>query len=276
MFAGRKLCIATMHKKEQVIAPILERELGVSCFTSEGLNTDLLGTFSGEVPRTGTPIETARQKCLRAMAITGCDLAVSSEGSFGPHPAYGFIPADEELLLLCDTKNTLEIVVKELSTQTNFSGDTFMDAEALREFAHQCQFPSHALIIKDADDGIVEKGINDWAKLDAAFNRAKARGAVVKAETDMRAHLNPTRMTVIEKCAEKLAAAARTCCPACGLPGFAVTTAEPGLPCELCGMPTRSSLKHVKICKRCGHPEEHMYPQHKQFEEPTFCDFCNP
>jgi hypothetical protein len=46
MFKDRTLVIATKHAKERAIAPILERELGVRCISSEGLDTDLLGTFT--------------------------------------------------------------------------------------------------------------------------------------------------------------------------------------------------------------------------------------
>jgi hypothetical protein len=98
MFKGRKLCIASMHKKEKVLKPLLEKELGVICKVAENLNTDFLGTFSGEVERIISPLDAARQKCVLAMELSNCDLAVSSEGSFGPHPIYGFIPCDDELL----------------------------------------------------------------------------------------------------------------------------------------------------------------------------------
>lgn len=40
MFQGRKLLIATKHKKENVIAPIFEKEFGVNCFVSDKFDTD--------------------------------------------------------------------------------------------------------------------------------------------------------------------------------------------------------------------------------------------
>lgn len=61
MFKGRRLIIATKHKKENVIAPILEKELGVICFTHPDLDTDELGTFSGEIERMMDPIATAKE-----------------------------------------------------------------------------------------------------------------------------------------------------------------------------------------------------------------------
>ena len=108
MFQGRNLLIATKHEKEKVIAPILEKELGVKCFVSSDLDTDKLGTFTGEIERMDDPITTARNKCLTGMDLTNCDLAIASEGSFGPHPTMYFITADEEFLLFVDKKNYIE------------------------------------------------------------------------------------------------------------------------------------------------------------------------
>jgi hypothetical protein len=99
MFKGRNLIIATKHSKEKVIAPIVEKELGVKCFVSLDLDTDLLGTFTGEIERKDDPVTSARNKCLMSMELTNCDLAIASEGSFGPHPTLYFIPADDEILV---------------------------------------------------------------------------------------------------------------------------------------------------------------------------------
>jgi len=82
MFKDRKLIIATKHNKEQVIAPLIEKALGVICFIDEDFDTDILGTFTPERVRKLDPISTAREKCLLAMKRTGCDLGIASEGSF--------------------------------------------------------------------------------------------------------------------------------------------------------------------------------------------------
>jgi len=50
-FKGRSVVIATRHRKEAVIAPMLERGLGVHCLVSHDLDTDRFGTFSGEIAR---------------------------------------------------------------------------------------------------------------------------------------------------------------------------------------------------------------------------------
>lgn len=106
IFQNRKLIIATKLHKEKVIATILEKELGVSCFIDETFETDALGTFTGEVERKLDPISTARQKYLRATKANNCDLGIASEGSFAPHPSMHLISANDEFLIFIDKKIT--------------------------------------------------------------------------------------------------------------------------------------------------------------------------
>lgn len=278
MFEGRYLVIATKHNKEKVIAPILERELGVKCFVPVNLDTDALGTFTGEVERKDDPITTARKKCLLAMELENCDMAIASEGSFGLHTSIFFAYADDEFLLFIDKKNNLEIIVRELSLETNFNGSVITNKKELDEFAEKIKFPSHGLIIRkaDADFSEIEKGITNKNKLIKTYNHfAKLYGSVY-VETDMRAMHNPTRMTVIETATVKLANKINTLCPDCNTPGFGITAAKQGLPCELCHFPTRSTLSYIFTCQKCSYSKEEKYPNEKYFEDPTYCDICNP
>ena len=103
-FVGRMLLIATKHGKEKVLTPLLESSLGVHCEVAHELDTDVLGTFTGEVERLDDPISTLRSKCHMAISNGEYDLVVASEGSFGPHPFYSFIPGDEEFIMLLDKK----------------------------------------------------------------------------------------------------------------------------------------------------------------------------
>lgn len=86
LLSDRTAVIATMHQKERVMAPVLERELGVSILVPAALDTDTFGTFTREVKRLGTQIEAARQKAQKALEIAGETLAFASEGTFVPHP----------------------------------------------------------------------------------------------------------------------------------------------------------------------------------------------
>ncbi len=277
-FEGRQLVIASMHQKEQVLQPLLEAGLKVNVAVAAGLNTDLLGTFSGEVPRTSDPLTTARNKCELAMELTGCDLVLASEGSFGAHPSAFFLPANEEWLLLIDRKHQLEIHARHLSTATNFAGQEFSSLEELEAFASKVGFPSHGLILrrsKDELEGIL-KGITDPHQLrTAALQLLETQGAGF-VETDMRAMFNPSRMQVIGETAQLLLKKLNSHCPSCQLPGFAVTAAEPGLPCSLCGTPSSTALAHLLVCSHCRHQEKVEFPHGKKTEDPQYCQVCNP
>lgn len=278
MFEGRSIVIATKHQKEQAIAPVFEKELGVKCFMVPHLDTDQLGTFTGEVERKSDPITTARNKCVVAMELSNCDLAIASEGSFGPHPSISFIPADDEFLLFIDKKYGLEIIARELSTETNFNGATVTTQETLMEFASKVKFPSHGLILRKSKEEFngMKKGITEPAKLLAAFNHLIENFKTAYVETDMRAMYNPTRMGVIEAVAKKLVEKIKSTCPACHIPGFGITEVKQGLPCEICNFPTQSTLSYLYICQKCGFNQEEKYPKGKKTEDPMYCDMCNP
>lgn len=278
MFKGRKLAIATRHQKETVMAPLLESALGLSCFVPYNLDTDQLGTFSGEIERKQDPLTTARNKCLMAMEQTSCDLAAASEGSFGPHPSLFFGYADEELVLFMDKKHNLEIYTTELSLKTNFAGKAIGNEQELMDFAEKVNFPSHGLILRHKQNhtAYIVKGITDRDLLFAEFRHLKKNYGSAFAETDMRAMHNPTRMEVIGLAMQKLVDKINSCCPACKIPGFGVTHAKQGLPCSLCGLPTRSTLSHIANCTHCAFTHELLYPYGIKAEDPMYCDHCNP
>ena len=278
MFQERKLIIATKHKKESVIAPILEKELGVCCFIDTAFDTDILGTFTGEIERALDPISTAREKCLRAMELNNCDLGVASEGSFGPHPSMFFVNADDEFLIFIDNKNGIEVIVRELSTSTNFNGRQIQNQRELLEFANQTEFPKHGLILRKSKDENIDiyKGITNVEILKRTFEYLHSRYNSVYVETDMRAMYNPTRMSVIEKATQKLVQKIKSTCPQCQMPGFGITEARKGLECNLCGSPTSSTLSYIYVCQHCKFTKEEMYPNKKTTEDPAYCDYCNP
>lgn len=260
------------------MAPVLEAELGLHCVTCSNLDTDLLGTFTGEIERTMDPLAAAREKCLRAMDASGCDLAVASEGSFGPHPLMAVVPGDDELLVMVDRRNGVELVAREVSASTNFAAEAVRDEARLLAFARKAGFPEHAMILRKSRDGAgqIHKGITDEARLLDAFRQLRVNSEEVWVETDMRAMHNPTRLAVIAEATRKLAALARSRCPQCAMPGFTVTDVIRGLPCELCGLPTRGASRHVSRCRYCDCTRDLEFPEGKTTQDPMYCEFCNP
>lgn len=277
-FSGEQLVIATQHQKERVLQPMLTQNLGVAAFVAPDFDTDRFGTFSSERTRLLPPLATARQKCMEACHHTGCRLAIASEGSFGAHPVFSFIPADEEVLLLTDLRHGLEFSSVHLSTRTNFAATRAASWAEAEAFVRKALFPSHGLLLRKnhEETSEIHKGITSWEKLEQSFYYFHKKYGTVAIETDMRALYNPTRMEVIGEAAQKLLETINCLCPRCGTPGFAISQHHPGLPCSWCGKPTRSIQQVTRHCQRCHLEQTEAWQEAKQTEDPQFCDFCNP
>jgi len=278
MFNNRTLLIATKHKKENVIAPLFKNAFDLNSKLSFNFDTDTLGTFTGEIERKNDPLTTLRNKCLLAMELEDADLAVANEGSFGPHPQLIFAPADNELAIFMDKKNGIEIIACETSMNTNFGGRVVESFEDLLRFANDSKFPSHALILRGdehSNDDLI-KGITTREELEKAYSFILKNHGSVFAETDMRAMFNPSRMLVIEKVFKKLINKINSKCPHCSAIGFDIVDYKFGLPCSNCGFKTKSVLAHHYQCKKCNYKGEKLYPGGVLFEDPMYCDICNP
>jgi hypothetical protein len=270
---NKRIVVATKHQKERVIYPLF-LEFYNCTFLSIEIDTDLLGTFSGEIERTLSPYETAIEKCRMAFKTTDADFAIASEGTFGPHPSLFFVPADEEFILFMSRDEQLIIWAKHISTETNYNQIENQTDNQLSDFLEKVQFPSHKVIFKS--NTRIEKGINNLNFLNQLIRECELQNVSFSIETDMRAHCNPTRMKVIEETTSKLLEKLNSFCPSCETPGFSVQEVVKGLPCAQCGLKTESTLKHIKICTSCNHKEDILYPRGIQIEDPMYCPFCNP
>lgn len=279
-FADRVLVIATMHRKEEAIAPPLQTELGVHIQVPQGFDSDRFGTFTRDVARPADQLETARLKLRHALEMTGADLGVASEGSFGPHPALPMLPLNRELVVLVDQAQQLEVVGEATSTETNYSHATVTTLEAAQAFAHKARFPSHGLVampMADPQDAsVIHKGIVSEAELLEVVGQLLSKYGQAHLETDMRAMMNPTRMRAIAQATQDLLWKLQQRCPDCGYPGFVIGDRKPGLPCDLCGLPTDLTLTAIYHCGNCGHQQAVKYPDGLQTADPAQCPFCNP
>ena len=273
---NKEVLLATKHKKEEVISPLFQSHFSAKIIVPQDYDTDVFGTFTGEVERTKDPLSTLRQKALTAMEKFNFDLAIASEGSFGPHPLIPFMPADEELLIFIDKNEDLAIVVKHVSTNTNYASQEVKTLSELSEFADRVEFPTHALILKNSSTGEIHKGIRDKNQLINSFNLLYQFGLPLTVETDMRAVFNPTRMKVIKETTEKLIQKILSQCPSCFTPGFSIESLLPGLPCLNCGLPTKSAKKAISRCGKCKYENEVLFPLKREAEDPMCCDYCNP
>jgi hypothetical protein len=279
-FQNRTGALATMHQKEQVIAPILESTLGVQMIVPQGLNTDEFGTFTRDVERTGDQLNAARLKADKAMMLTGLSLAVASEGSFGSHPSLPFFACDRELVVLCDRHHDLEVVGQAISTKTNYRHQQVTSLEAALEFAQKIGFPTHGLVVmadaQPTHSSHIFKGITDETQLVETVTWLLKQEGQAHLETDMRAMYNPTRMKVIAEATQDLVDRLMQCCPQCNAPGFVPVEYQAGLPCALCGLPTQLTLAATRRCKKCHFSQVTNFPNGETSADPAQCSYCNP
>lgn len=276
-YRGRWAAIATMHGKERAIAPILCGWFDMALTTVPGVDTDAFGTFTGEVARQGTMLDAARAKAQLAIARTGASIGIGSEGAFGPDPELPLMASGRELLVLREAASGHEIVVMR-RTRTNFDYVTVGPGDSIEVFLGRIGFPDHAVVVRaDRPDGPpATKGLTRHEDVAAALQAVFEANGRARVETDMRAHLNPTRMGSIARLARALAARTARRCPSCGLPGFGITGVERGLPCRDCGAPTRRIRAEVHACGSCGYWMLRKQRSNAFRAEPSCCESCNP
>ena len=279
-YAGKSCLLATMHDKQKALSPafssILQLQIKV-----EKIDTDQLGTFTGEIERKGSALDCVRQKCELAMNKTGVDIGIASEGSFGPHPFIPFIACDHEILYFIDRERGFHLYHSVLSSKTNYCVEAISDSKVLKEFADKALFPSHGLIVrpnKYQAKNMIFKDIQTFDKFEEAFIkccRASMDGAA-SVETDMRAHMNPKRMQVIKELADDFALRLATPCPLCYNPGWGLVGNSKGLECEMCGSETEMVKCEIFGCPKCDYKETRPRQDGLTQAEPQYCSFCNP
>jgi hypothetical protein len=277
LYQGHSIALLTQHGKEKLIAPVLEPALGCHIAHTGGYDTDQLGTFSGEIKRLESQLETARKKAQIGMSLIGARYGIASEGSFIPDPFTGLMPWNIEVVIWIDVPNNLEIMGVAQGPARNIR-KPITTAQDLERFALEAGFPEHQVVLRpeSPEDPRVHKGIFEWPSLHQTFGALQhlAGNHVVYGESDLRAFSNPTRQTMIQKATHDLLNKIKSTCPSCGSPGFWVTSHETGLPCRMCGHPTKLALREKWTCQSCHFSHETL--SSVRTAEPKQCDFCNP
>lgn len=281
-YAGRTIALATMHEKDRAIAPAIKRELHARLLVPGDIDTDTLGTFCGEIARVGAMGEVAISKARLGMAKAGLSIGLASEGSYGPHPQIPFVAAGMELIVLVDDERHLIVFESLVDEAPCFHQMTAAPGEDLSAFLEHTMFPAHAVIVEpNASTGArraTAKGVRDHTLLCAAIVSAAAVSAdgLALVQTDMRAHMNPTRMATLAKLATKLSCRLATACPACSAPGYGFIKMESGLPCAWCAQPTALAKAEAFGCVRCDEREVRPRSDGLSSADPGQCPSCNP
>ncbi|TZF87047.1 DUF6671 family protein, partial [Cognatilysobacter lacus] len=232
VYAGRPVALLTCHGKQAQLAPVLEPALGCRIVHTDGYDTDRLGTFTRDVPREGTQLETARRKARIGMQLVGTSVGVASEGVFGVDPVFGMISWNVELLVWIDDRLGIEVCGR-AAARARFASRRVASWAEAECFAEQSGFPAHGFVVRpdSVSDPRIRKEVATFALLRDAFEEAMVMSAdgYVVLEVDARAHRNPTRQAVIADAARDLAQRLASPCPRCRVPGFALTHRERGL-----------------------------------------------
>ena len=277
-YSGREVGLTTHHGKQRALARPFRAGLGAELLLND-CNTDQLGTFSGEVDRGADALSTCRRKAELGLESSGLSLGLASEGSFGPHPAVPLLTAGVELLVFLDRERQLEVVEQHLELRTNYSRFRLEPGADPSPWLERIGFPSHGVIVRPEADPPVPciKGIQSPSALEQAIATGRAASAEpLVLETDMRAHLNPTRMASIRRLGFKLVRRLANTCPACSAPGWGRTGTKSGLPCSWCGSPTELVVAEVWGCVACDHSETRPRSDGRREADPGHCPYCNP
>lgn len=281
-YACRHAVLATMHGKEEAIAPVLRDRLGLIVSSAPDIDTDAPGTFTGEIPRAGTIREAAIAKARLGMKATGLPIGLASEGSYGPHSQIPFVPGGVELMVLVDDMRGIVVSEHLIEDAPVFGHGYVVAGDDVTPILDRLGFPAHALIVKPAESeggaGNIHKGLRDRTALELAVMSAKAQSDDGRAliQTDMRAHMNPTRMATLGRLASALAERLSALCPACRTPGYGQVDVEIGLPCEWCGTPSLMVRHRVFGCVACPHRENRPRGDGLTKADPGHCPLCNP
>jgi hypothetical protein len=270
--APQSIVFLTCHRKEDAVSAALKQN-GFELTTYDAFNTDTLGTFSDETQRQLSQMDTALKKAQLACELTGIQFGLGSEGSFGPHPQVHLLPWNQEVLTFWDANQQHAIYAIHGTTETNFAAQKVSSIEEAMQFAKQAAFPSHALILGSYKDAYFQKGIQDENELRRQLTLAFQSDPSVWLETDMRAHMNPTRMKAIEQTAQKLQALLKSQCPSCRLPGYGLSKYIPGALCMTCGHASQRPKAEQWQCAKCHYTEEKPLNSHVSA---AHCDICNP
>lgn len=279
-YSGSHFVIATLHKKGQAIAPIFFKKLGVTVVEC-AVDTDSLGSFSGEIHRKHGFLETARMKCELGLRQANDKYGLASEGSFGPHPYIPFLMVNVEILYFIDTVRDFHLYLTHTSEKHNYATSVVRSFSELQNFAIKSLFPDHALIVRpniSDNKTIIFKGIQSESGLQEAFDISLSHSVdgAVWVETDMRAHMNPSRMLVIQELAEKMAQRLAAHCPSCLTPGWGFYCKGKKIECSWCHESTLLDKTEIFGCVTCSYQEEKDSKNHFVGDLREYCTNCNP
>ena len=265
--------LVTKHQKRALIAPALA-DLGWTLRSVE-VDTDVLGTFSGDIARTTGPLETARRKALLGRDLGQEPWLLASEGTIAPSTLG--IPLNLELVVAVDRASLTTITghaSRFAGVAHRFVVDHRTPTEEILRHCTEADLPHHRLLVSAEDRSFpAVGGLASADEVLEVLSRFRRRGRKLVIQTDFRAHLCPSRQAVIAAAAEDLARRLRHRCPRCAGVGFGCEEVIAGRACASCQWPTDEAALERWRCPWCSFTEEHRIVE---LADPRHCGRCNP
>jgi hypothetical protein len=273
-----KIALATKHEKEKLLAPIFQSKLGWTIELSN-IDTDLFGTFAGDVARDKSPKETAIAKAKAAASQLGIKKGLASEGTIGPHPQIPFITADVEWVAFVDLEKEIALAEYTISTDITAVQQVWNQDLDIDKLVQSADLPNHALIAKATNQNEFwsAKGLRTQQEIEAAISAFQRLEWPVDLilESDYRAMHSPSRQRNIVEAANKLAERLATHCPSCDFLGYGLVGYEYGLPCSGCGEISPQAISGDRLgCLVC--PQVQTVSRNLTVIDPANCQICNP
>ncbi|MBT0585931.1 DUF6671 family protein [Alteromonas oceanisediminis] len=279
---SKRAAICTLHNKAAYVGPALARLLSWHVENVTEFDTDTLGTFAGEVPRTKSPKDCAIHKAERAVTLSKSDFGLGSEGSF-TSDAFGLMTINQELLACVDADGQLLAVgVAVKPIEVHQIRVTPEDLPAIDSFLRRV--PEHqSLIVKafsvhDDNQPVIPatKGLatGEDARQAIAALAKNIDITSIELSYDLRAMHCPQRQHTLAHAAENLALRLMQHCPQCHAVDFVAEQPIAGLPCESCQMPTQMTKSMLAECKKCFYSQE--FKVESAAARTADCPFCNP
>jgi hypothetical protein len=267
--------MATKHDKGKLVSQTFKEILDMTV-QEVVVDTDIFGTFSGEVERVGTPLETAIKKAQLGIEATGNPYALASEGSVVPDPFFGFINANIETMVFVDDELGIQ-VHETIRSNEIVAFTTTTTKNGLEEFLKKADFPNHALMVKPNNGPGAIKGIRDLVGLEEAIKKSRDLSTDGQAiiESDLRAMCSPSRQKNIAAVGLKLVQRLSMTCPDCQAPGWGLKSYVRGVECSQCGdLSVDAISREVLGCFKCEYTA--LGAVINLTLDPARCMSCNP
>ena len=277
-YFGKRALLTSKHRKLSLFQEAFGEKLNLRV-DELPLDTDLLGTFSGEVERAAPPLQTAIKKAELGLDATGLSIGLASEGSIGADPLIPWIQSDYELAVFVDRERELIISESYKSNEIVAATITVRPGDDLSSFLVKADFPHHGLIVRTFTKDLSKshKGIHDFATLQEAIESIAKLSPTqqVVIESDFRAMHSPSRQRNIATVATRLATRVATQCPECNTPGWGRVDYLKGVECRECGDENPDAIKAELLgCSRCDYRAPGKFL--RELLDAAQCAFCNP